>query len=96
MGYYIGYYVSYAVLGVIAGMVVSWFSRYREFRADEGGADLAGRNKMIAALERLGQAQDAQPLPDQMAAFGFFGGLGNLFSTHPPLTARIAALKAKG
>ena len=94
MGYYIGYYVAQMVLGFLASLVVMWFSRYREFRADAGGAQLAGRPKMIAALERLQRGADPEPLPNSMAAFGIAGGLGSLFSTHPPLAARIAALRA--
>jgi len=84
------------VLGVLASMIVMWFSRRREFRADRGGATLAGRRNMIAALERL-KAQSPQPLPENMAAFGIAGGVGSglkrLFMTHPPLEERIAALK---
>jgi heat shock protein HtpX len=84
------------VLGILASIIVMWFSRQREFRADRGGAQLAGRQKMIAALERLAATHTA-PLPDQMAAFGIAGGLGSgikrLFMTHPPLEERIAALK---
>jgi len=94
MGYYLGYYAAQAVLGFLAAMVVMWFSRYREYRADAGGAHLAGRQKMIAALERLQRASDPEPLPNGMAAFGIAGGLGSLFATHPPLEARIAALRA--
>ncbi len=93
-GYYIGYYVAQLVLGFLASLIVMWFSRYREYRADAGGARLAGREKMIAALQRLQQAHDPQALPDGMAAFGIAGGLGTLLSTHPPLEARIAALRA--
>jgi heat shock protein HtpX len=85
------------ILGILASIIVMWFSRQREFRADAGGANLAGRQKMIAALERLAAGRTA-PLPDQMAAFGIAGGLGSgikrLFMTHPPLEERIAALKA--
>ncbi|MDO8959259.1 MAG: protease HtpX [Rhodocyclaceae bacterium] len=85
------------VLGVLASIIVMWFSRQREFRADHGGASLAGRRNMIAALERL-NALHPQPLPDKMAAFGIAGGGGGgikrLFMTHPPLEERIAALKA--
>lgn len=85
------------VLGVLASMIVMWFSRQREFRADRGGANLAGRSAMIAALERLASLHP-QPLPDKMAAFGIAGGRGSgikrLFMTHPPLDERIAALKA--
>ena len=74
-----------------------WFSRQREFRADAGGARLAGRGKMIAALEKLGLAVGQPPLPDKMAAFGIAGaqslGIKRLFMTHPPLEERIAALR---
>jgi len=90
-GYYLGYFAAQAVLGFLASLIVMWFSRYREFRADAGGASLAGRHKMIAALERLQQVHEPQALPDSMAAFGISGGLGALFSTHPPLAARAAA-----
>lgn len=93
-GYYLGYFAAQAVLGFLASLIVMWFSRYREYRADAGGARLAGRHKMIAALERLQQVHEPQALPDSMAAFGIAGGLGALFSTHPPLAARIAALRA--
>jgi heat shock protein HtpX len=84
------------VLGILASIIVMWFSRQREFRADRGGANLAGRQGMIAALERL-QRVHGNPLPDRMAAFGISGGksgLMRLFMTHPPLEERIAALKA--
>jgi heat shock protein HtpX len=82
------------VLGILASMIVMWFSRWREYRADAGGADLAGRQKMISALRRLQQAKDPQPLPDEMAAFGISGaGLKELFASHPPLEDRIAALE---
>jgi heat shock protein HtpX len=86
------------VLGILASIIVMWFSRQREFRADRGGAALAGRHKMIAALERLNRVH-AEPLPEKMAAFGISGhnggGLKRLFMTHPPLEERIAALKAE-
>ncbi len=89
--------VSELVLGILASVIVMWFSRQREFRADQGGATLAGRQKMIAALERLKQRMP-QPLPDQLAAFGISGGVGSglkrLFMSHPPLDERIAALKS--
>ena len=94
MGYYLGYYAAQMVLGFLASLVVMWFSRHREFRADAGGAQLAGRQKMIAALERLQRGSEHEPLPNSMAAFGIAGGLGSLFATHPPLEARIAALRA--
>jgi heat shock protein HtpX len=97
MGYYVGYMLAQSVLGVLASVVVCWFSRQREFRADAGGATLAGRGKMIAALERLQSGQTAQ-LPREIAAFGIsgniLGGLGHLFATHPPLGDRITALRA--
>ncbi len=86
------------VLGILASMIVMWFSRQREFRADAGGAQLAGRQKMIAALERLKQSVEQPHLPDQLAAFGISGSIGSgirrLFMTHPPLDERIAALRA--
>jgi heat shock protein HtpX len=86
------------LLGFLASMIVCWFSRQREFRADAGGAQLAGRNKMIGALERLKAAHGLPSmLPQQMTAFGIRGGrMAKLFSTHPPLDARIAALQAGG
>jgi heat shock protein HtpX len=88
--------VAELVLGVLASIIVMWFSRQREFRADQGGATFAGRQHMIAALERL-NAQHPAPLPEKMAAFGISGGDGGgikrLFMTHPPLTERIAALR---
>ena len=84
------------VLGILASVIVMWFSRQREFRADAGGARLAGREKMISALERLKQGA-SEPLPDQLAAFGIAGGLGTglkkLFTSHPPLDERIGALR---
>jgi len=91
--------VAEMVLGILASMIVMWFSRQREFRADHGGATLAGRQKMIGALQALQRAHPA-PLPDKMAAFGISGGMGGglkrLFMTHPPLEERIAALQAGG
>ncbi|MDH5535187.1 MAG: protease HtpX [Betaproteobacteria bacterium] len=93
--------VSEIVLAVLASIIVMWFSRQREFRADAGGAQLAGRSKMIAALERLkmNHEQPAQ-LPDNIKAFGISGGVGGglkrLFMSHPPLDERIAALRAEG
>ncbi len=97
MGYYVGYMLAQSVLGVLASVVVCWFSRQREFRADAGGATLAGRGKMIAALERL-QLGHAAQLPREIEAFGIsgniLGGLGHLFATHPPLSERITALRA--
>jgi len=89
--------VAELVLGILASLIVMWFSRQREFRADAGGAFLAGRRNMINALKRLGSLHPA-PLPDRMAAFGIAGGGGGglkrLFMTHPPIEERIAALEA--
>ena len=90
--------VAELVLGILASMIVMWFSRQREFRADAGGASLAGRQKMIAALQRLQKSVQQPHLPDQMAAFGISGGIGHglkrMFMSHPPLEERIAALKS--
>lgn len=97
MGYFIGTLVAEMVLGLFASIIVMWFSRQREFRADRGGAHLAGRENMIAALERL-KVGVTEPLPDGLRAFGIgggaAGGFGRLFMSHPPLDERIAALRA--
>ncbi len=93
LGYFITSIVAQILLGILASILVRWYSRRREFRADEGGARYAGSENMIAALEALkgGTAE----LPDTMAAFGIGGKrMSALFSTHPPLDARIAALRA--
>ena len=84
------------VLGILASVIVMWFSRQREFRADAGGANLAGRQNMIAALERLKVNHEQATLPEQMAAFGISGGksFAKLFMTHPPLDERIEALRS--
>ncbi|WP_024867996.1 protease HtpX [Pseudoxanthomonas suwonensis] len=86
------------VFGLFATMIAMWFSRRREFRADAGGAQLAGRHKMIAALERLSLNQGQSTLPAQVEAFGIAGGMGQglrrLFMSHPPLSERIAALRS--
>ena len=88
------------VIGILASLIVFWFSRRREFRADAGGARLAGRERMIGALERLRTSYGREPLPDQMAAFGISGatrrGLMRLFMTHPPLEERIERLRRAG
>jgi len=89
--------IAQLVLGILASMIVMWFSRRREFRADAGGAQLAGRESMIGALERLRHGHST-PLPDSMQALGIStekkdGGLKRLFMTHPPLEERIAALR---
>ena len=96
IGAFVAEIIAQLVLGVLASMIVMWFSRQREFRADAGGASLAGRNKMIAALERLKGNHEQVTLPEKMAAFGISGGssFSRLFMTHPPLDERIAALRA--
>jgi heat shock protein HtpX len=95
--FYVTMFIAEIVLGILASIIVMWFSRQREFRADSGGAALAGRGAMIAALERLKAQHEPAPLPEKMAAFGISGGVGaglkRLFMTHPPLEERIAALK---
>lgn len=96
IGYWVASIAAEIVLGILASFIVMWFSRQREFRADAGGAGLAGREKMIAALERLRAVHEPSHLPDQMAAFGIKGGgggLAKLFMSHPPLEERIAALR---
>jgi heat shock protein HtpX len=97
LGFFITSIVAQIVFGILASVVVLYFSREREYRADAGGAKLAGREKMIAALEKLKRGVQ-EPLPEQMSAFGINGkpeghGLKLLFMTHPPLDDRIAALK---
>lgn len=93
IGYYVTTIVLDIVLGFAAAMVVAWFSRQREFRADAGAAQLMGnRQPMIDALARLGGMQPGE-LPKSVAAFGIAGGIGQLFSTHPPIEERIAALR---
>jgi heat shock protein HtpX len=97
IGFFISSIIAQILLGILASMVVAWFSRRREFKADQGGARLAGREKMIGALDRLRKGSQ-EPLPDQLAAFGISGGKGaggfkRLFMTHPPLEERILALR---
>ena len=86
------------VFGLFASMIAMWFSRRREFRADAGGASLAGRGKMISALEALSRNHGVNTLPKTVQAFGISGGLGHgfkrLFMSHPPLEERIAALRS--
>jgi len=95
--YYITSILAQIVFGILASAIVMYFSRLREFRADAGGASLAGREKMIAALQRLKSIHEPSQLPDQMVAFGINGGLAEgmrkLFMSHPPLSQRIAALQ---
>jgi heat shock protein HtpX len=94
MGYFLSVIVLQIVFGILASAIVAWFSRQREFRADLAGAHLAGRRKMISALERLKVAHGQSTLPEQITAFGISGGkLSKMFSTHPPLEERIAALQ---
>ena len=96
-GFWITSLVAQMVLGIFASIIVMYFSRRREFRADEGGADLAGREKMISALQKLQAQHEPSVLPDQLAAFGISGGIGQgfkrFFMSHPPLDERIEALR---
>ena len=93
IGYYVTTIVMDIVLGFVAAMIVAWFSRQREFRADAGAAQLMNRKQpMINALARLGGMTPGE-LPKSMAAMGIAGGIGKLFSTHPPIEERIAALQ---
>ena len=99
MGYRFTYMITQTILGFVATLIVRWFSRWREYRADAGGANLAGRHNMIEALERLQQLQRPAQLPAHMQALGVNGGLlgvaglKKLTMTHPPLKDRIAALR---
>jgi len=98
--YWITAIVAQIVLGILASAIVMWFSRFREFKADAGGAKLAGTNKMVSALDRLKRGADQPHLPDQLEAFGIAGGfkqgLARMFMSHPPLDERIAALQKIG
>ncbi len=95
--YWVTAIIAQIVLGILASAIVMWFSRMREYRADAGGAALASRQKMIAALERLQSSVKQPHLPEQLEAFGISGGMGSgikrLFMSHPPLEERIQALK---
>ena len=92
--YYITQMVAQIALSILASMLVMWFSRYREFRADAGGAQLAGRQKMISALHALQRSHETPQLPNELAAFGINGGgVRRLFMSHPPLDERIRALQ---
>ena len=97
LAYFAIVFVLDMIFGLFASMIAMWFSRRREFRADVGGAQLAGRQKMLAALERLGQTYGHNTLPKQIAAFGISGGLGHglkrLLMSHPPLEERIQSLR---
>jgi heat shock protein HtpX len=98
IGYYVTSIAAEIVLGILASVIVMWFSRQREFRADAGGASLAGRDRMIAALQRLKANHGVSTLPEAAKAFGISGktrgGLARLFMSHPPLDERIDALRA--
>jgi heat shock protein HtpX len=98
IGFFLTTMVAQIVLGILASMIVSWYSRRREFRADRGGANLAGTGSMIDALQALKRSQ-GEPMPPQMQAFGINtgsgGGFMRLFMTHPPLDERIAALQSQ-
>jgi heat shock protein HtpX len=93
LGYFAGFMIGQVIFGFLASIVVSYFSRQREFRADVGGAEYASRQGMIGALKRLQQGQ-AGELPNQLAAFGINSSVKKMFSTHPPLEERIAKLQA--
>ncbi|MDX9950563.1 MAG: protease HtpX [Methylophilaceae bacterium] len=96
--YWVTAIIAQVVLGILASAIVMWFSRQREYRADAGGAALAGKASMIAALERLQKSVDQPHLPEQLEAFGISGGMGSgikrLFMSHPPLSERIEVLKS--
>ena len=99
--FYIATIVAELVLGILASMIVMWFSRKREFKADEAGARLAGTSSMIAALQRLKSEQGVPVhMPDSLTAFGINGGLkqglAGLLMSHPPLDTRIEALRQRG
>ena len=98
IGFFLTTMVAQIVLGIFASMIVSWYSRRREFRADRGGADLAGAGSMVGALQVLKRSQ-GEPMPPQMQAFGINTGSANgfmrLFMSHPPLDERIAALQSQ-
>jgi heat shock protein HtpX len=100
VGFFMASFVAQILLGILASMIVMWFSRHREFRADAGGAKLAGRESMIGALESLRRSTQPAQLPEAMRAFGISGGrigrFGRLFMSHPPLEERIAALRSAG
>jgi len=94
IGYFVTQMIAQVVLSFLASMLVMWFSRYREFHADKGGADLAGKDKMIAALRALQRSHEPSNMPEELAAFGINGGqVKKLFMSHPPLEKRIAALQ---
>ena len=97
MGYFVTVIVTQILLGILASVVVSWYSRRREYRADAGGAYLAGRANMIGALQALQRSVEPEHMPEQLEAMGISGvrkgGLRRLFASHPPIEDRIAALR---
>ncbi|NOQ16348.1 MAG: M48 family metalloprotease, partial [Methyloprofundus sp.] len=94
IAYFVTQIAAQIVLSFLASILVAWFSRYREFKADAGGANLAGKEKMIAALRALQRAHEPEELPGQLAAFAINGSeVKKLFMSHPPLEERIAALQ---
>jgi len=97
LGYFAAVILTQILLGILASIIVFWFSRRREFRADTGGARLAGRGEMVGALRALQRVSDPEPLPEAMRSFGISGGgrgFARLFMSHPPLEERIAALES--
>jgi heat shock protein HtpX len=97
IGFFVSSLVAQIFLGFLATIIVMWFSRQREFRADAGGANLSGRQNMINALKRLQSAHEPEHMPEKVAALGISGkrgGMMRLFMTHPPLEERIARLEA--
>src|SRR5690606_3039879 len=99
IGYFVIHIVLEILLGILASIIVMWFSRQREFRADAGGARLAGRERMIAALRRLQAVHEEVHMPAKLTAFGINGhgkgGLARLFASHPSLDERIEALSQR-
>jgi len=97
IGYFISSMIAQVVFGILASSIVMYFSRLREFRADAGAAQLAGSEKMVAALKRLQAIHQPSQMPEEMAAFGINGGKNvgfrRFFMSHPPLEERIAALE---
>jgi heat shock protein HtpX len=95
-GYYAAVIACELVLGILATLIVMWFSRRREFRADHGGATLEGKQAMVSALRRLGRNEEGSTLPESLAAFGVSGrgSVMGLFRSHPPIEERIRALEA--
>ena len=99
IGYFVSSMIAQVIFGILASTIVMYFSRLREFKADAGAAELAGAEKMVAALQRLQAIHQPSRLPEQMAAFGINGGFAEgfkkLFLSHPPLEERIAALRSR-